>query len=335
MSALPPAEAASPLFRSTCTSDVDSQAQGVEGWSQEYHQLTPGPFQGGIEYIGLPEASLFFETFNQRVHQAGVLTPGCIAFSHLIESGEEGWLSGVPIGPHSAVLLRPGAEFHFRTPRQATVATVVVSTAIAHGLAERLGVSESLEQALRVGVMPLRPAASRALRRVSCDIRTIARCAVSPPGVPAGSHVACDTLLASWLSTLDKDPSQFKALVPSNHQQRRRIVAEAYHYIRHHLGSPLSVLDVCRHVRVHQRVLEYCFREAFELTPVAYLRHLRLHEARRALSCDVGPVPVIGDVAAAFGFWHLSRFSADYKRLFGELPSDTLRRRCKGRPGPA
>jgi AraC family ethanolamine operon transcriptional activator len=33
----------------------------------------------------------------------------------------------------------------------------------------------------------------------------------------------------------------------------------------------------------------------------------------------------IGDVAARWGFWHFSQFSADYRRMFGELPSETLR----------
>ena len=37
-----------------------------------------------------------------------------------------------------------------------------------------------------------------------------------------------------------------------------------------------------------------------------------------------GPVSV-ADVAASWGFWHLSHFAADYKAMFGELPSETLR----------
>ncbi|UCG61547.1 MAG: helix-turn-helix domain-containing protein [Candidatus Zixiibacteriota bacterium] len=34
----------------------------------------------------------------------------------------------------------------------------------------------------------------------------------------------------------------------------------------------------------------------------------------------------IADVANHWGFWHMGQFSADYRRLFGELPLETLRR---------
>jgi len=34
------------------------------------------------------------------------------------------------------------------------------------------------------------------------------------------------------------------------------------------------------------------------------------------------------DVAWRWAFWHQSRFAADYRRLFGELPSETPRRQA-------
>jgi AraC family transcriptional regulator, ethanolamine operon transcriptional activator len=32
----------------------------------------------------------------------------------------------------------------------------------------------------------------------------------------------------------------------------------------------------------------------------------------------------IGDIANTWGFWHMGQFAADYRRQFGELPSETL-----------
>ena len=37
----------------------------------------------------------------------------------------------------------------------------------------------------------------------------------------------------------------------------------------------------------------------------------------------------IADVANEWGFWHMGQLAADYRRHFGENPSETLRRQNK------
>ncbi|NOR23809.1 MAG: helix-turn-helix domain-containing protein [Desulforhopalus sp.] len=32
------------------------------------------------------------------------------------------------------------------------------------------------------------------------------------------------------------------------------------------------------------------------------------------------------DVSNVWGFWHMGQFAADYRNLFGELPSETLQK---------
>jgi AraC family ethanolamine operon transcriptional activator len=32
----------------------------------------------------------------------------------------------------------------------------------------------------------------------------------------------------------------------------------------------------------------------------------------------------VREIARRWGFWHTGEFAADYRRLFGELPSETL-----------
>ncbi|MBQ0922131.1 AraC family transcriptional regulator, partial [Hydrogenophaga aromaticivorans] len=69
------------------------------------------------------------------------------------------------------------------------------------------------------------------------------------------------------------------------------------------------------------RALQYAFEEVMQISPVTYLRAMRLNQVRSELRQNrAAPV---GDVAARWGFWHPSRFASDYKALFGELPSAT------------
>ena len=76
---------------------------------------------------------------------------------------------------------------------------------------------------------------------------------------------------------------------------------------------------------VSRRWLQLSFNAVLQMSPLAYLRAVRLGCARRMLASGTAGVQVKNAVEA-FGFWHLSRFSHDYRHLFGELPSETLRR---------
>ena len=85
--------------------------------------------------------------------------------------------------------------------------------------------------------------------------------------------------------------------------------------------------------------LEHSFKRAVEGTlegkkvnaaadrgPKQYLHARRLAGVRRELRLAPSEVRVV-DVANRWGFWHMGRFAADYRKQFGEQPSETLRRR--------
>jgi AraC family transcriptional regulator, ethanolamine operon transcriptional activator len=73
--------------------------------------------------------------------------------------------------------------------------------------------------------------------------------------------------------------------------------------------------------------LQYAFKEAMGITPVAYLTLLRLHRVRQALRAADPRSTTVTREALRWGFWHFGDFSRAYKGCFGELPSKTLRRK--------
>ncbi len=54
------------------------------------------------------------------------------------------------------------------------------------------------------------------------------------------------------------------------------------------------------------------------------MRVLRLNAMHRASRRNHGDT--VHDIAVQRGFWHVCRFAIDYRQLFGELPSTTLKR---------
>jgi AraC family ethanolamine operon transcriptional activator len=144
------------------------------------------------------------------------------------------------------------------------------------------------------------------------------------PLSPAARENLQSQILASLFDLCMTDHAQAAPLASKPH--RKWIVEAARAYVLEHRDRPVAVPELCTHLRVSRRMLQYCFQEIYGMTPVAYLRAIRLNGVRRALrEASAGDAVCVQDVAAAWGFWHLSQFSSDYRKLFGARPSDTLR----------
>ena len=107
---------------------------------------------------------------------------------------------------------------------------------------------------------------------------------------------------------------------------RHQIVRRAREYMRDRIDEPLQISRICRDLGVSRRALQYSFQDVLDVNPVAFMRMLRLSGARRDL-VKADTALQVKDVIDRWGFWHPSRFSCEYKQMFSERPSETIRRR--------
>jgi transcriptional regulator GlxA family with amidase domain len=91
--------------------------------------------------------------------------------------------------------------------------------------------------------------------------------------------------------------------------------------------TPLDIATLCRALAVSERTLRKAFQKIRGLPPCRRLRMLRLSGARRALLSPHGHCVTVTEIATSFGFVELGRFSVEYRKTFGESPSETLGRR--------
>ena len=90
---------------------------------------------------------------------------------------------------------------------------------------------------------------------------------------------------------------------------------------------PLDELDLdslSRDIGVGRHHLNRCFREHYGVSLGEFIHFHYLHQARKLLMVQAPEVSVT-EAAYSCGFSHLGRFSAEYRRLFGETPRRTLR----------
>lgn len=108
------------------------------------------------------------------------------------------------------------------------------------------------------------------------------------------------------------------------HKSRDKAVHTTMDFIEEHIKEPLTIKDLCLAANVSERTLLYAFRERLDVTPKEYLQARKMGMINKALLS--GESASVTDVATEWGFWHLSQFASDYKKQFGELPSDTLKK---------
>ena len=107
---------------------------------------------------------------------------------------------------------------------------------------------------------------------------------------------------------------------------RRQIIRKSMDFVEQHEGEYLSVELLASAAGVSERTLRNAYQQYFGLAPVRYLNRRALHQVRRALQGADPSVATVTQIATQFGVWELGRFARDYRFLFGELPSETLRR---------
>jgi len=103
-------------------------------------------------------------------------------------------------------------------------------------------------------------------------------------------------------------------------------VKRAQNYMRENIASPITMNDLVNATDTNERSLFEHFKKFKKMTPMTYLRMLRLENVRNELiTCQVKTS--VTEVATKWGFSQLGRFSIMYKNIYGERPSETLRRR--------
>ncbi|WP_455196273.1 helix-turn-helix domain-containing protein [Kaarinaea lacus] len=70
----------------------------------------------------------------------------------------------------------------------------------------------------------------------------------------------------------------------------------------------------------------HAFNDYYGVSPQQYLKSYRLNAVRKEMIAQNPSHLKITDVANNWGFWHMGQFAQDYKRRFGELPSETMKK---------
>jgi AraC-like DNA-binding protein len=115
-------------------------------------------------------------------------------------------------------------------------------------------------------------------------------------------------------------------------RQRMPVLRRLERFLEENQERPLYVTEVCAAIGVTDRTLRLHCLEHLGMNPNQYLWLRRMHLAQRALALADPAATTVTVIANDHGFGELGRFAVTYRKLFGEPPSATLRRKPDHRP---
>jgi len=327
----PLAPASSNWVQARDVHDIDDLAAAQWDWKLRYEQLSQGAFEGRFRVVQLPEVRIVCESANRTTRQRGELGSGNVGFAMSLSPGSSGHFHGQAVDGDSIMIGRSD-ELDLTMAEGSQIVAIVVRAELLSSLWQLLyGKPWSSWLDCKIAVQA-RPGSAERVR--ATHLRTL-QAAMQQPGLLAVPETAAqlrDAVLVEWMESI---PGEVDVRDLHRIEARRRMVDRAVERVLGSPDHPVTMLDLCKQVGASPRRLELCFRDVLGISPHKYLRAVRLCGARRELKRLAGSGDTVHDVAARWGFWHMSAFSADYKQQFGELPSATMRAAGNNRAGRA
>ncbi|WP_306716548.1 helix-turn-helix domain-containing protein [Burkholderia dolosa] len=334
------------LFQSRSHEDVHDHGLAIAGWHQVYRQMTPGRFKGTVTQVLDDDFHFFRETTNRRVAQTGVAPAARTSLAVPISVPLAGTFQRQPVDGYALLALRAGEDFEFHTPEGMGLVGISAASDMIDELCEvefgaadigAAGVGAAGVGAACVSASRSGSAASRRLRHVTRlpDAQGAALAArLSSLIDDAQRNPRCleyaatrkmfrDAMFGMFLDALDQGIGVERRDI--THATYSDIVSRCEKHLRDRPEEPVTVLELCRALRCSRRTLQTSFQRVADVTPVGYLRTIRLNAVRRLLRTTSAQQLGVGEAAARWGFTHLGYFAREYRDLFGELPSQTLR----------
>lgn len=283
------------------------------GWEIESTQLSAGSGGVAFDHIAFPELLVGRFASHGAMHNHFMVPSSMLVLLVCRRMLPVFW-SGQELQPDFIPVLRSGSEHVSRIPAGWDSYEFMIT----EGLARRRELLPAwlLEPNLRVEDSWLRAP----LPELTRFVRLLDVIFDSPRhGSRSGRH----DRIVNGLRALTSASGGPGDIEPPRTTRRHDLVRTAESLMRQRVGDGATVEELCNEMGVSYRVLAYAFQDAYGMSPGRVFRSLRLGRARRLLQTTDLTVTA---AASAVGMYELGRFSGQYLRHFGELPSSTRSR---------
>ena len=297
----------------------DNQVLGLL-YEYETVQLNQGAFSRHVQFAGTERSALYVEEYGARSHNLGALRGDRLAFCLPIMETESRWW-GRSISHGVMPMSHSGKTIHATFDAGQRHVVMILDRQwcleeLSRGMVGPILNIESILNPQHSSFLEIHPLQVQRWSQRLC--RLLTRVVSWPEKVPKQQFES--ELLTAVRSLLE--PAEVSQLIESRSKQ---VVEMTLTYADAFQSQSPTVSELCANVNVSRRTLEVAFQTIVGKSPLQFLTQRRLCRAYVDLKRAKDESIRVTDVAFAHGFTELGRFANRYQKIFGELPSETLR----------
>ena len=308
----------SPIQKQTLTCfDSDQLNDVIKGASFELHQVSKGSFRADMLHISLGKGILDSAHYSNSILTEGTISQDNMSFGFIHDSKDESTFNGDILRKHDVLIGDEGgplsscmaedshwSSFQFKRKDLLKLGIKLEkdNNKILHFNRE---MQEELSYKLGGILNYLEEASDQQISLINKELLYHHILGIYANALEYTKDISC----------LKRDESLFLSKIIRT-------------YLNDHTGKPIQMIDLTALIGKSERTVERIFKKHFSITPYTYLKIHRLHLIRKhLLQRDESVTTNIGDIAMANGFMQMGYFGSEYRKIFGETASETLRKR--------
>jgi AraC family ethanolamine operon transcriptional activator len=308
-------------IRGISTSDVDELSHFQINKNRRYTQLQPGHLEGHYVEVNLGGIQVFREKITAGSLIEAAPASNFMPFAAVLSNAEDFNFCG-KARQNNALLQATGGFWDASFKNNLNFVVAAFNKESFSRDIERLTGQEVPHDWLISKASLTEPLA---LNRYAQGLNNIINSVQQHPRILEKENaisMMSDNILRLLFDTLNVSPP--KNQITTSQSSRFIGVRRVIDYLYSYSDNVPTIPELCQIAHLSERNLQYGFKEYLGVTPIRYLRLLRLNGVRRDLLISHPKKNKVVDVALNWGFIELGRFAGEYRKLFEELPSVTL-----------
>jgi len=303
------------------SSDFDEFAMMIKNAELEHQLMESGQFQGEIALVFTKHVITSQFKLNKIVQQNGVGSPGYITFVIWSPNSSFNWRGNSM--KHGSIGVLWKNEHHSITGSDFIGFPVSVNEEFFKNRCLQRGYSKLFEILKKHELFSVSEYKLEGIRKLVSTITSNNSYSAELLNTMI-EHQLVDEILDCLMDIIPEEITPQFSDIKLN---------KAVSFIQENVSDVITVGQVSEQLKIPERTLRHLFQTKFQLSPKSYIQKLRLNAVRKRIKNRNEPVE-IAILANEFNFWHKGQFASDYRKTFGELPSETMNRTTPQIPLP-